>query len=204
MSLPYRVETARSVLRCPDPADAARLREAENRSRPELRKFMPWANRDDESLDETVAKLRVFRSEFDTAEDHVYFAFDRTTGDCLGGSGLHSRVGDGGLEIGYWVDTAQHRRGFATEWAAGLTRVAFELGGCRWVEIRAARENANSQGIPAKLGFTHEATLRDRLVLPSGQVTDALVFTMLIRDYAKSVARSFEVAAFDAAGRKVM
>lgn len=203
MSLPYRVETARSVLRCPDPADAERLREVENRSRPQLREFMLWANRDDETVDETIAKLRHFRSQFDTGEDHVYFAFDRATGACLGGSGLHRRI-PGGLEIGYWVDTAQHRRGFATEWAAALTRVAFELGGCRWVEIRAARENTGSQGIPTKLGFVHEATLRDRLALPNGQASDAFVFTMLVKDYAESPARRFEVAAFDAVGRKVM
>ncbi|MDB5219896.1 MAG: hypothetical protein JWO86_7823, partial [Myxococcaceae bacterium] len=55
-----------------------------------------------------------------------------------------------------------------------------------------------------KLGFVHEATLKDRLVLTNGEVTDALVFTMLARDYAASAAKRIPVAAFDGAGRQLM
>jgi RimJ/RimL family protein N-acetyltransferase len=88
--------------------------------------------------------------------------------------------------------------------AAALTRVAFEAGKVRFVEIRCARANAPSAMIPPKLGFAHEATLRERIELPSGAFDDALVFTMLARDYEGSGARTFETSAFDAGGRKSM
>ena len=73
--------------------------------------------------------------------------------------------------------------------AGALTRAAFEIGRMRWVEIRCASKNVASAGIPPKLGFTHEATLKDRLTLASGEVDDALVFTLLAHDYPASAAR---------------
>ena len=79
------------------------------------------------------------------------------------------------MEIGYWTHTDHLRQGIATEMAGALTRAAFEIGRMRWVEIRCASKNIASAGVPAKLGFTHEATLRDRLALASGEVDDALV-----------------------------
>ena len=73
--------------------------------------------------------------------------------------------------------------------AGALTRAAFELGRVRSVEIRYASRNETSAGVPAKLGFAHEATLKERLVLPNGEVDDALVFTLLSRDYPASPAK---------------
>lgn len=73
----------------------------------------------------------------------------------------------------------------------------------RWVEIRCATKNVGSAGIPPKLGFEHEATLKDRLVLASGEVDDALVFTLLARDYPESAAKRIPFTAFDGAGQKL-
>lgn len=201
---PYRIETPRLVLRCAGPEDAPRILDTENASRPELRRFMPWADRDPDTVNDTAAKLRLFRSRFDRSEDFIYFGFDRASGACTGGAGLHPRVGPGGLEIGYWVDSRRHRQGLATEMAGALTRVAIELLGCRWVEIRCAPANVASAGIPPKLGFVHEATLKDRLELPGGTISDVLVFTLLAKDYPARPAKQTEVAAFDALGRRVL
>ena len=162
---------------------------------------MPWADRTPEPLPDVIDKLRLFRSWFDKGEDFMFGAFSKDDGSCTGGAGLHPRVGKGGLEIGYWVHAGHLRKGLVTEMAGALTRVAFELGRVRWVEIRCATKNIASCGVPPKLGFVHEATLKERLVLPSGQVDDTLVFTMLARDYPASAARRIPFAAFDAAGR---
>jgi RimJ/RimL family protein N-acetyltransferase len=199
----YRVETARTVLRPPSPEHAEAVKRAEDASREHLRAFMPWADRPPETLDETMAKLAAFRAAFDGGADRMYLVFDRKGGSALGGTGLHPRVGKGGLEIGYWIRADRVRRGLATEIAGALTRVAFEVHDCRWVEIRCAASNVASAGVPGKLGFTHEATLRDRLEVPGGRIEDALVFTLLARDYASSAASRLEIAAFDAAGRKI-
>lgn len=199
----YRIETPRLVLRCWSPEDAELAKTAEDESREHLRPFMLWADRMPESLGETVDKLRLFRSWFDTGEDFLFGAFSTDDGTCVGGAGLHPRVGKGGIEIGYWTHAHHLRRGIATEVAGALTRAAFEIGRMRWVEIRCATQNAGSAGIPPKLGFTHEATLKDRLVLSNGAIDDAMVFTLLARDYDASAAKRIPFTAFDAAGRKL-
>ena len=200
----YRVETTRLVLRCWSPEDASAVKEAEDESRQHLSTFMIWAAKGPQTLEDVVAKLRVFRSWFDTNEDYMYGAFDRDSGRIVGGCGLHARAGAGGIEIGYWVHPAWTRKGVATEMAAALTRVAFEVGKVRFVEIRCATTNEPSAKIPPKLGFTHEATLRERIELPSGAFDDAQVFTMLARDYEGSAAKAVATSGFDAGGRRSM
>lgn len=200
----YRIETARFVLRPWAPSDAPALAAAQDESREHLSDFMPWAVQP-ESVDEVVRKLRVFRASFDRGEDFLIGAFDHD-GAIVGGTGLHPRVGPGGIEIGYWVHAAHVRRGIATEIAAALTRVALEILGMRWVEIRCASTNEPSAGVARKLGFTHEATLRDRLILPTGRIDDVRVFSMLARDYAANAApvmKALTVRAFDAVGREI-
>ena len=199
----YRIETPRVVVRCWNPEDALLAKKAEDDSRDHLRPFMLWADREPESQSETVDKLRLFRSWFDAGEDFMYGAFARDDGRCIGGAGLHPRVGKGGIEIGYWTHVNEVRKGLATEMAGALTRCAFEIGRMRWVEIRCATKNVASAGVPPKLGFVHEATLRDRLALTSGEIDDALVFTLLAKDYPASPAKRIPFSAFDASGRKL-
>ena len=191
----YRVETTRLVLRCWSPDDALAVKQAEDESRQHLSTFVLWAAKGPETLDDVVAKLRLFRSWFDTGEDYMYGAFDRESGRIVGGCGIHPRAGAGGIEIGYWVHSGWTRKGVATEMAAALTRAAFEIGKLRFVEIRCARSNVLSAKIPPKLGYRHEATLRDRIELPGGAYDDALVFTMMAREYEASAARTFDATA---------
>jgi RimJ/RimL family protein N-acetyltransferase len=197
----YRIETPRLVIRCWSPEDAAHAKKAEDESRDHLKPFMLWADRMPETIGEVIDKLRLFRSWFDAGEDFMFGAFSKVDGTCVGGSGLHPRVGKGGLEIGYWIHAEHLRKGYATEMAGALTRVAFEIGRMRGVEIRCATKNVPSAGVPPKLGYVHEATLKERLVLSNGDVDDALVFTMLARDYVTSAAKRIPFTPFDASGR---
>ena len=199
----YRVETPRLVLRCWSPEDAPVAKRAEDESREHLRPFMLWADRSPEPLTEVVDKLRLFRSWFDIGEDFMFGAFSKDDGSCVGGAGLHPRAGKGGIEIGYWTHVDHLRKGISTEMAGALTRAALEIGRLRWVEIRCATKNVASAGIPPKLGFTHEATLKDRLALANGESDDALIFTLLARDYDASAAKRIHFEAFDASGRKL-
>ena len=199
----YRVETPRVVIRCWSPEDASLAKKAEDESRDHLRPHMLWADRTPEPLSEVTDKLRLFRSWFDTGEDFLFGVFSRDDGTCIGGAGLHPRVGKGGIEIGYWVHVDHVRKGICTEMAGALTRCAFEIGRMRWVEIRMATSNIASAAVPPKLGFVHEATLKDRLTLASGVVDDAQIFTLLARDYPSSSAKRIPFTAFDGAGQKL-
>ena len=202
---PYRIETERLVIRCYDPEDAPLLKEAVDSSIDHLRPWMPWARFEPQSLDEKVALIKRFRVRFDAAEDFTYGIFDREERELLGGTGLHARVGPGGLEIGYWVRASRAREGIATESSEALTRVAFEVCEVDRVEIRIDPENTASFGVPRKLGFTEEATLRRRLPARPGEaLRDVTIFTLFRDEYIGSPATATGLRAWDAVGRQLV
>jgi RimJ/RimL family protein N-acetyltransferase len=202
---PYRIETERLVVRCWEPVDAPLLKDAVDSSLDHLRRWMPWARDEPQSLDEKVELLRRFRGQFDVGENFIYGIFARDESEALGGTGLHPRSGEDAFEIGYWMRASATRRGFVTESTAALTRVAFELCGVDRVEIRVEPENQVSLRVPRRLGFVEEATLRRRLppAEPDGPRRDAVVFTMVAEQLAGSPCADARIDAYDAAGRRV-
>ena len=199
----YRIETPRLVLRCWNPEDAPLLQVAVEDSREHLAPWMPWA-REEKTLDQQIELLREFRGKFDLGEDFIYGIFDLGERRVLGGTGLHKRAGDNSREIGYWIHVDHVGQGLATEASAALTKVAFEVDRVDRVEIHCAPANARSAAIPEKLGFVHEATLRQRLPLGDGVVTDRMIWTLLGKEYEGSLPAAAEIAAWDAAGRRLL
>ena len=185
----YRIVTARLVIRCWDPRDAPLAKEAIDSSLAHLRPWLPWARHEPQTLEEKVELLREFRGQFDLGADSVYGIFDAGEERVLGGTGLHPRMGPGGLEIGYWIRADAAGRGFATESTAALTRVAFELAGVGRIEIHCAAENLASAAIPRKLAYS--------LQEPAG---DDLVFTLAAAEFPESPAASTALAAYDVLG----
>ncbi|MGH3003438.1 MAG: GNAT family N-acetyltransferase [Gaiellaceae bacterium] len=204
-AVPYRVETARLVVRCYEPKDAPLLKDAVERSRDHLWPWMPWTPAEPEPLDYVVLRLREFRAQFDRDENWIYGVFTPDEARVVGGSGFHARGGEGSLEIGYWIAVDAARRGYTTEVAAVLTRVGFEQVGLDRVDIQIDPANQASQGIPRKLGFVHEGTLRRRLPRREGEPrADSMVFTMLREEYDQASWRdAYPYAAFDAVGNRV-
>jgi RimJ/RimL family protein N-acetyltransferase len=202
---PYRIETERLVIRCYDPRDAPLMKDAIDSSLGHLRPFMPFVDDEPESLEEKAARIKRFRVAFDSGEDFAYGIFDRDERVQVGGSGLHPRVGPGGLEIGYFVRASRARQGIATESSAALTRVAFEVCEADRVEIRIEPTNTASLGVPRKLGFPEEATLRRRLpARPGAALRDVTIFTLFREDYSGSPAAATELRAWDAVGAQLL
>jgi RimJ/RimL family protein N-acetyltransferase len=94
-------------------------------------------------------------------------------------------------------------KGYATETAAGLTKVAFEIEDMDRVEIHCDPTNAASAAIPKKLSYTHEATLRRRSHWSDEKVEDSMIWTLFADVYPQSPAAQIEIQAFDAAGRAI-
>jgi RimJ/RimL family protein N-acetyltransferase len=200
---PRRIETERLVLRCYEPADAPLLKEAVDASVDHLRPFSPWLGDELPTLDEQVEVVARFRVAFDAADAFTYGVFDPAERTLLGGTGLHARVGTGGLEIGYWVRASATRQGIATEVTAVLTRIGFEVCLADRIEIRIDPKNTKSFGVPQKLGFPVEATLRRRLPARPGQpLRDVVIHTLFREDYDPAVAPPLR--AYDALGRQVL
>lgn len=199
---PYRIETARLVLRCFQPADAPLLQRSVNESLAHLLTFMPWAATEPEPLEAKVERLRYFRAGFDQNRDFTYGIFDPQETRLLGGSGLHTRLAGNALEIGYWIHKDFTRQGLAAETAAALTKVAFEICQVERMEIHCAVENIASAGVPHKLGYVHEGNRR-RLAFAHGQPADAMIWTMFREEYLASPCAAAKFRAFDAAGRAI-
>jgi RimJ/RimL family protein N-acetyltransferase len=199
---PYRIVTERLVLRCWEPRDAPLLKDAVDSSIDHLLPWMPWAAHEPQSLEEKVSLLRQFRGNFDLGQDFVYGMFTLDEKQAVGGTGLHTRIGDDAFEIGYWLRASRAGEGLATESTAALTRIAFELTEVDRVEIRCEPGNERSRAIPHKLGYTEEATLRRRLRNPEPR--DVVVYSLFRGDFASSRAAHAAVEAYDAAGNRVL
>jgi RimJ/RimL family protein N-acetyltransferase len=192
------------VLRCWEPRDAPLLADAIDSSLDHLRPWMPWAHDEPRSLDERIGLLRGFRGRFDLGEDFVYGIFSGDERQALGGSGLHTRAGEGALEIGYWVRASAVGRGFAREATAALARVAIRVCGVDRVEIRVDPANEASLRIPRALGFAEEATLRRRLPAGEGEAPrDLVAFAVFADEVDRTPVAQARLEAFDALGRSI-
>jgi RimJ/RimL family protein N-acetyltransferase len=200
---PYRIETERLVIRCYEPPDAPLMKEAIDSSLEHLRPWMPWARDEPQTLEEKTDLIKSFRSDFDTNENFAYGIFSADEREQLGGTGLHPRIGPRGLEIGYFIRASAIRQGFVTESTAALTRCGFEVCGADRIEIRIEPSNQASFGVPRKLGFLEEVTLRRRLPAPQGEpLRDVTIFTMFREDFDASLAP--RIRAYDARGDRVL
>jgi RimJ/RimL family protein N-acetyltransferase len=203
---PYRIETEHLVVRCWHPRDARLLKEAIDASLDHLRRSMPWAAREPQPLAAKVELLRRFRGRFDLGEDFAYGIFSADESEVVGGAGLHTRLGPGAFEIGYWVRASRLRTGIATETAAALTNVGIEVCGADRIEIHVEPANEPSAGVPLKLGYAEEARLRRRLPPAAGARVprDEIVFTLFAEELAGTPSATTRLAAFDAAGSRVL
>jgi RimJ/RimL family protein N-acetyltransferase len=200
---PYRIETERLVIRAWQSEDAPLLKEAIDSSIDHLRAWMPWADDEPQKIEEKIGLVDAFRAQFDAKENFVYGIFSADESEVLGGTGLHVRVGPGGLEIGYWVRESAIRQGIASESSAAVTRVGFEVCEADRIEIRIEPRNEASLGVPRKLGFVEEATLRRRLVGRKNEpLRDVTIFTMFREDFDPAIAP--ELRAFDAGGSQLL
>jgi RimJ/RimL family protein N-acetyltransferase len=199
----YRIQTKRLVIRCWEPKDAPLLMEAVEQSREHLLPWMPWAARiGSDALQEYVERIRRWRGQFDLSRDFVYAVFNPEESRVLGGSGLHTRLGEGAREIGYWIHKDFAGQGLATELSAALVRVAFEILEMKRIEIHCDPQNVRSAAVPRKLGFKMEAVLKKRMQTSDAEWRDSMIWTLFAEEHPSRPARKTEMAAFDVMGRR--
>jgi RimJ/RimL family protein N-acetyltransferase len=126
-----------------------------NESLEHLRPWMAWA-----SEPATEAAMAVFFAAaeelWDKGKDFGYSIVDPDDTIVLGGCGLHGRLGDHGLEIGYWVHVDHLGRGLATATSRALTAAAFTVPGIERVRIQCEVDNHRSARVPEKLGYSFQ------------------------------------------------
>jgi RimJ/RimL family protein N-acetyltransferase len=149
MRPPELIDCGSITLRRWRQVDAESMLRAVTESKDHLSPWMPWA----EGYSHASATEFLAATEREWLAGTAYNYAIIVDGVVAGGCGLHSRIGPGGLEIGYWVHHAYLRRGVATAAAGALTEQALLLPGIDRVEIHHNPRNVASGGVPRRLGF---------------------------------------------------
>ena len=200
----YRIKTKRLIIRCYNPDDAPLLEASVIESVEHLKPWMPWAqSENEETLQSRIERLRSFRGKFDLNQDFIYGIFNLDQTRLLGGTGLHTRLGNDVLEIGYWIHKDFINQGLATETASALTKVGFEVHEISRMEIHCDPSNVRSAAVPRKLGYSLEAILKKRSRFIEDW-RDSSIWTLFQEDFPKSPAQLIEIKAFDAANRQLI
>jgi RimJ/RimL family protein N-acetyltransferase len=199
----YRIETRRLLIRCYKPSDAPLLAESVTESLEHLRPWMPWVYNEPEPIEIKIQRLKLFRGNFDLGQNYTYGIFNPEETKLIGGTGLHTRLGENELEIGYWIHKDHINQGLVTESTAALVKVAFEIIHVHRLEIHCDPQNFASAAIPRKLGFTHEGTLRAKTRFLDDW-SDSMIWGLLEIEYPDSPSSKVEIKAFDANGQQVL
>lgn len=151
-TVPSRIETERLVLRRYGTADAEALATVIPANIDHLRRYMDWIKHEPQTAEQRREWIVRVNEQFDSGEDYTLGIFTHD-GALIGGTGLHVRTDTDRLEIGYWIDKDHEGRGYVTEAAAALTRVALEVAGAELLGIEHAPSNERSAAVPRRLGF---------------------------------------------------
>lgn len=196
----YRIETERLVIRCYQPEDACMLRNAIIESKQHLLPWMPWAHHQPEELETTISTMRNFRGQFDLGKDYFFGIFDKTETEIIGSTGLHTRVGGNGREIGYWIHVNHINKGLATEAVRALTKTGFEIEKLSYIEIHCSPQNIRSQNIPQKLGYRLQGQKEQA---SAENPEEVMVWAMFRSDYLLTSIHAAEISAYDVLGREI-
>jgi RimJ/RimL family protein N-acetyltransferase len=199
----YRIETERLVIRCYNPSDVQMLADSVSENLEHLKPWMPWVHAEPELTEEKEKRLKRFRGMFDLGQDYIYGIFNPKETRLLGGTGLHTRLGENQLEIGYWIHKDFVNQGLVTESTCALIKVAFEIIHVHRLEIHCDPGNFASAAIPRKLGFTHEGTLRGKTRFLD-RWSDSMIWGLLEDEYSDGPASKAGIEVFDAFGRRLL
>jgi RimJ/RimL family protein N-acetyltransferase len=150
---PEEMQVGELLLRRMRAEDAGVLAAAVGDSLDHLRPWMPWATPEAADHRTQLARISEAGDMWEAGTDYIYSVFLASDMTLVGTIGMHRRIGDGGIEIGYWIGAGYTRRGYATATAGALTSVAAGLPGVSRVEIHCDEANVASAGIPRKLGY---------------------------------------------------
>jgi RimJ/RimL family protein N-acetyltransferase len=152
------------VLRRYRRADARALAAAVGESVEHLRPWMPWIALEPTTLEDREELLARWDREWEEGIPYSFGMCDRDR--VVGGASLMRRIGQDGLEIGYWVHCAFVGHGFATQAAGALTTVGLSIPAVTHIEIHHDKANVVSGRIPLKLGFDLVGEQPDEIAAP--------------------------------------
>jgi len=165
------------TLRFPETADAEPILEAARETLPELCRWMSWCHLEYSLADASkwISSQEPVREAGGAFEFVMIDPRDRLLGCCgINGVNRENRFAN----LGYWVRTAESRRGVAVNAVKLLADWVFQHTDLERLEIVAAVGNEASQRVADKAGALREGTLRSRLCI-HGTLHDAVMHSII-------------------------
>lgn len=190
LDLPEELLGPRVLLRPYRPGDGQLMFEAVNESLATLMPWLPWAVKH-ETPEDSELVCRRLTSKWHSREDLTLGIFERETGAYLGGTGVHRMNWDiPSGEIGYWIRASAEGKGYVTEATRVVTDFGFGIIGFRRMFIRGSSQNVRSAAVPPRVGYVFEGTLRNSLVVATGELHDTFMYSMTDEEWRAHSKRS--------------
>jgi ribosomal-protein-serine acetyltransferase len=152
-------------------------------NRDHLRPWLPWVDATT-SPDETRTFIRETLLKLAEAKEYGFEVLYRD--ELVGAIGLRVVHEAKETEVGYWLSANAQGRGIISRATSALVRFSFDDLRMNRVVIKCARDNVRSRAVPERLGFTLEATLRERDVVPGRDARDQVVYSLLRSEWESS------------------
>lgn len=156
-------------------------------SREDVTRYLPWSPRSEAEVREILERLKQMTGIHETSESLRVAGVLPDSGEVVGDFSLWRRSAEHRLgEIGFVTHPAHQGRGYATEAARELLRLAFEEAGLHRVVASADARNRASVRVMERLGMRQEAHFRENELL-KGEWTDEVVYAMLAAEWRAGV-----------------
>ena len=182
IDIPMPIRTPRLLIRNVLPGDGAFMHEMKTESWNDLCKWMPFTKNGLGTVDDDEKVIRENHAKYILREDMMMAAFTHD-GRLISMCGLHRFDWEfRSFEIGYYVRSSEHKKGYATELANALTRFAFGALDARRVIICAATANMASRRVIEILCYCLESLVNADGFLPYGSVTGHAIYVRFDTD----------------------
>ena len=151
---------------------------ATNESREQLQKYLTWVQ---SALDEPEKHmLEAIENHKNFSNELRFYILEQRHSQVVGTIGLIIRDAEVPFfEIGYWIRSSQTGKGYITEAVQLLESYAFNKLQANRLEIRMAKCNSKSKAVAERTGYLFEAKLKNERRLPTGELSDTLVYRKL-------------------------
>ncbi len=182
LDIPHQFESSRLILRTPLDGDSNITFPAIQESIGILQSWLP-KGQIPSSAEDTEELLREIRTEMLMRRVIHLLIFRQDTGDFVGETRLH-RI-DWSIpsaSLGFWVRASMQGEGYMSEAVNRVIDISFDLFNMVRVQLLIDTENSATQRVAEKVGFTLEGTFRNHHRRNNGELTNAMVYSIIPSD----------------------